>query len=51
MKSAFIIFFFTLGFLSLSPSEALCFQTLHREIDRTKEKELNVVIDVSFGNI
>lgn len=27
------------------------FQTIHREIDRTKEKELSATIDVSFGNI
>lgn len=32
-------------------SDAFSFQILHREIDRTKEKSLSAVIDVSFGNI
>jgi len=32
-------------------SSAFAFQTIHREIDRTKEKELSAIIDVSFGSI
>jgi hypothetical protein len=32
-------------------TDAFAFQILHREIDRTKEKALTAIIDVSFGNI
>lgn len=32
-------------------TDAFAFQILHREIDRTKEKTLSALIDVSFGNI
>lgn len=32
-------------------SDAFGFQVVHREIDRTKEKTLSAIVDVSFGNI
>jgi hypothetical protein len=51
MKRPFVIVCCTLGIWGLLPSQACGFQVLHREMDRTKEKELNVVIDVSFGNV
>ena len=35
----------------LNFSSAFGFQILHREIDQTKEKSLNAIIDVSFGSI
>jgi hypothetical protein len=41
--------FAALTILGLSVASA--FQILHREIDRTKEKSLSAIIDVSFGNI
>jgi hypothetical protein len=47
------VFYFSL-FAALTAfclSDAFGFQVLHREIDRTKEKSLNAIIDVSFGNI
>jgi hypothetical protein len=42
---------FLLLALALGLSSAIAFQTTHREILRTKEKELSAVIDVSFGNV
>ncbi len=35
----------------LFASGAFAFQIIHREIDRTKEKSLRAVVDVSFGDI
>ncbi len=32
-------------------SDAFGFQILHREIDKTREKALTAIVDVSFGNI
>jgi len=37
--------------LTLASAVALSFQTTHKEIDRTTEKELRATIDVSFGTI
>lgn len=37
--------------LVLCPLSVFGFQTIHREIDRTKEKGLRATIDVSFGTI
>lgn len=37
--------------LAVLSTAALAFQSVHREIDRTKEKELHAVIDVSFGSV
>lgn len=52
MKRRQIRGFYLLAALSvLGFSRALGFQILHREIDRTKEKSLTAVIDVSFGSI
>ena len=37
--------------VALLPTVALGFQTTHKEIDRTNEKELRATIDVSFGTV
>ncbi len=37
--------------LAFVGTSALAFQSTHREIDRTKEKEVRAIIDVSFGSI
>jgi len=42
---------FVVALTALFSSRALSFQILHREIDRTKEKSLRALVDVSFGNI
>ncbi|HEY6953394.1 MAG TPA: hypothetical protein VI758_13380, partial [Bacteroidota bacterium] len=40
-----------LGLFGIPLAALFGFQTYHREIDRTKEKELNVTVDVSFGDV
>jgi hypothetical protein len=44
-------FSFILALSGICSYQAFGFQILHREIDRTKEKTLTAVIDVSFGDI
>jgi hypothetical protein len=44
-------FFILVGTISAMAAFAQAFQSNHREFSRTKEKELKVLLDVSFGNI
>ncbi len=39
------------AFIVLVGTDAHSFQSIHREFDRTKEKELRAVLDVSFGAV